>query len=306
MRVGLIVGPTGVGKTSFALSLAEELGAEIVNADSRQFYRGMNVGTAKPSHADRARVPHHLIDIRPPGEPLDVAAFARLAHDVIAAITARGRPALVVGGSGLYLRVLCGGIFAGPPACEKIRAELNALDAARLYRQLAEVDAASASWIAPNDRRRLVRALEVYRLTGVPLSEHQRRHAFAARSYDTLWIGLEIPRARLYERLNQRFDQMVAAGLADEVRALLAAGVKLDALGTIGYRQIAANLRGELELARAVELAKRDTRRLAKRQLTWFRHERAVVWLDPMRDLSTARELLKSFFANDGPDGKQS
>jgi tRNA dimethylallyltransferase len=304
LRIGLIVGPTGVGKSAFALELAQSLGAEIVNADSRQFYRGMDIGTAKPSPAERRRVRHHLIDFRAPDEPLDVAGFARLAHQAIADISGRGGWVLVVGGSGLYLRVLCGGIFPGPPASAAVRAELeqvaSAMGLRALHAQLEEVDAPSAAWISPNDHQRIVRALEVFHLTGIPLSEHQRRHAFSNRPYDTLTIGLELPREELYAAIDRRFDAMLAAGLVDEVRGLIEAGVPVETapLCTIGYRQVAAFLRGELDLARAAELAKRDSRRLAKRQLTWFRHEPGIIWLDPRNGIETAHAYLADFFGS--------
>src|ERR1700686_2575720 len=185
IRVGFIVGPTGVGKSAAAMALAERLGAEIVNADSRQVYSGMDIGTAKPGGGDRRRVPHHLIDIRAIDEPLDVAEFLKLARAAIAEIAARGRNVMVVGGSGFYLRVLRGGIFAGPAAAPELRRELEALAAEHgveyLHARLAEVDAPSAERIGHRDLCRIVRALEVFRLTGRPISAHQQGHRFAAR-----------------------------------------------------------------------------------------------------------------------------
>ena len=302
-RVGFIVGPTAVGKSTVALEIAERLGAEIVNADSRQLYRGMDVGTAKPSPAERRRVRHHLIDIATPAAPLDVAEFARRARAVIAGLVAGGRPVLVVGGSGLYLRAIRGGVFEGPAAAPEVRARLAMTAAdeglAGLHRRLAAVDAEAALAISPNDLRRIVRALEVYELTGMPISEHQRRHRFAAREFASLTIGLTLERARLYEAIDRRFDAMIAAGLVDEVRGLLAAGYDPGAppLCTIGYREIASFLRGETTLVEAVAGAKRASRRLAKRQLTWFRADREIVWLDAATDAAAAGfELFASFF----------
>jgi tRNA dimethylallyltransferase len=291
IRVGFIVGPTGVGKSAAAMALAERLDAEIVNADSRQVYRGMDVGTAKPDAADRRRVPHHLLDIRAIDQPLDVAEFLKLARAAIAEIAARGRNAIVVGGSGFYLRVLRGGIFAGP-------AEHGV---EYLHARLSEVDAPSAERIGHRDLYRLVRALEVFRLTGYPISAHQQNHRFAAREYETLTVGLAMERKRLYESINRRFDEMVARGLVDEVRALLGAGCDPGKapLKTVGYRQIAAAVRGEMTLAQAIELAKRDTRRLAKRQLTWFRADPEIVWVDAERGLQEALQLLGGFFARE-------
>jgi tRNA dimethylallyltransferase len=305
IRVAFIVGPTGVGKSATAMALAERLSAEIVNADSRQVYRGMDVGTAKPDAEDRRRVPHHLLDIRAIDEPLDVAEFLKLARAAIAEIASRGRNVIVVGGSGFYLRVLRGGIFAGPAAAPEVRRELGALAAEHgveyLHARLHEVDAPSAERISHRDLYRIVRALEVFRLTGHPISAHQQSHRFAAREYETLTVGLAMERQRLYESINRRFDEMVAHGLVDEVRALLEAGCDpgREPLRTVGYRQIAAAVRGEMTLAEAIELAKRDTRRLAKRQLTWFRADPEIVWVDAERGLQEAFDLLAAFFTRE-------
>ncbi len=303
-RVGFIVGPTGIGKSALALYVAERLGAEIVNADSRQLYRGMDIGTAKPSAEERRRVPHHLIDVRAPNEPLDVAQFLKLARGAIAEIAARRRPVLVVGGSGFYLRVLRRGIFDGPSASPALRSELEARAAGHgveaLYQELRGVDPAAAARLEPRDLYRIVRALEVYRLTGVPISVHQSRHALAEPQYDSLIVGLKLPRERLYAALDRRFDEMIAAGLVEEVSSLAAAGHRPDAppLSTIGYKHVAAYLRGELGLADAITLAKRDTRRLAKRQLTWFRRDPAIVWVDAEHGGEEALGLFEDFFSS--------
>jgi tRNA dimethylallyltransferase len=302
VRAGFIVGPTGSGKTALALEVAERLNAEIVNADSRLFYRGMDIGTAKPSAAERRRVVHHLIDVRAPGEPLDVAEFVAMAREKIAAIAARGRPVLVVGGSGLYLRALRGGIFKGPPASPEIRARLAAIAGEHgvpyLHQRLREVDTEAANRIHVNDLYRITRALEVYELSGEPISRHQQRHAFAESGFDGLILALEFDRLRLYENIDRRFDAMINAGLVDEVRGLIAAGYSFERqpLNSIGYKEIAAHLSGELSLEAAIDCAKRESRRLAKRQLTWFRHERGVVWLDPERAPVQAFEMLAAFF----------
>ncbi len=303
LRVVFIVGPTGSGKTALALDVAERIGAEIVNADSRQLYRGMDIGTAKPSAEERRRVPHHLIDVRSPDEPVDVATFVRMAREAIDGIARRGRRILIVGGSGLYQRVLRGGIFTGPSASPELRREMEALAAERgigfLHDLLGEVDPAAAARIQRNDLYRITRALEVYRLTGTPISAHQERHRFAAGEYDALTLGIDIERKRLYEAIERRFDAMMQAGFVDEVRALLARGYRPDRppLSTIGYREIASFIRGELELVEAVELAKRESRRLAKRQLTWFRREPGIVWLDAERACERAAMMLEEFFA---------
>ena len=279
ISVGFIVGPTGAGKSALAMEVAERAHCEIVNADSRQFYRGMDLGTAKPSAEDRRRVPHHLIDVRNPDESLDVAEFAQLARAAIDDIAARGRNPLVVGGSGLYLRVIRGGIFRGPPASPQIRDRLAKVAAERgvahLHQRLREIDPEAANRIGVNDLYRIVRALEVFELTGETISAHQDRHRFADIGYDTLTVGIEVERKKLYQAIDARFDAMVAAGLVEEVRALVEAGYSPEKppLSTIGYKQIAAYLRGEMTQADAIALAKQESRRLAKRQLTWFRRE---------------------------------
>jgi len=297
-RVGFIVGPTGVGKTAFAIELAELLGAEIVNADSRQIYRGMDIGTAKPGASERARIRHHLIDSLEPNQAINAAEFARLAGAAIGDIIARGKRPLVVGGSGLYLRVLRGGIFSGPAAAPGLRAELVAQasrqGAPQMHRRLGQVDPESAARIHPNDLKRIVRALEVYELTGTPISRSQREHAFGKRDFESLTVGLMLARAELYGAIDRRFDAMIAAGLVDEVAALMAAGNH--ELSTIGYREIAACLQGEITLERAVELAKRESRRLAKRQLTWFRAERETVWIEPREGIGRAARMFEDFF----------
>jgi len=303
ISVGFIVGPTGAGKSALAMAVAERSNCEIINADSRQFYRGMDLGTAKPPAEDRRRVPHHLIDVRNPDESLDVAEFAQLARAAIEEIAGRGRNPLVVGGSGLYLRVIRGGIFQGPAASAEIRGRLAKISAdhgvAHLHQRLRKIDPAAANRIGVNDLYRIVRALEVFELTGETISAHQRRHRFADIGYDTLTVGVEVERKELYEAIDRRFDAMVAAGLAAEVRALVEAGYSPEKppLSTIGYKQIAAYLRGELALANAIAQAKQESRRLAKRQLTWFRREPEIVWLDPERGAQDAPGMFEKFFA---------
>ena len=302
IAVGFIVGPTGAGKSALAMEVAERLNCEIVNADSRQFYRGMDLGTAKPSADDRGRVPHHLIDVRDPDQSLDVAEFAQLARAAIEDIAARGRNPLVVGGSGLYLRVIRGGIFRGPAASPEIRDRLAKIaeeqGVAHLHQRLRDLDPESANRIGVNDLYRIVRALEVFELTGETISAHQHRHRFADLGYDTLTIGIEVDRKKLYDAIDARFDAMVAAGLVEEVRALIRAGYSPEKppLSTIGYKQVAAYLRGEMTLADAIALAKQESRRLAKRQLTWFRREPEIVWLDPERGADDALALFEKFF----------
>lgn len=303
IAAGFIVGPTGAGKTAIAVEVAARLGAEIVNADSRQLYRGMDIGTAKPSRPEMRRVPHHLIDACEVDQPIDVARFAEMGRAAIAEVASSGRPVLVVGGSGLYLRVLRDGIFAGPAASQAVRLHLIA-EAERngdqsLHERLVSVDPAAASRISVNDRVRIVRALEVFELTGMRLSEHHARHRFATAAYRTLTIGLTFSREALYAQIDARFDAMIEAGLIAELRALLDKGYDADApplRNTIGYREIAAHLRGESSLEAAIELAKRRSRQLAKRQLTWFRARSEIEWMDPSAGPGPVYARFREFF----------
>jgi tRNA dimethylallyltransferase len=311
IRVGFIVGPTAVGKSSLAVEVAECLGAEIINADSRQLYVGMDVGTAKPTSEQRARVRHHLLDLSTPDRPIDVAKFAALAHDAIEEIAARGRPVIVCGGSGLYIKVLLQGIFPGPPANPELRHEMLDEYARRgplsLHEELRAVDPVAAKRIAPRDLARTLRALEVFRLTGVPLSTHHARHGFAQARYESLKIGLMLEREQLYAAIDRRFDASLAAGFLNEVRSLLGMGYDFERppLSTIGYRHLAAYLRGEMALERAVALAKRDTRRFAKRQLTWFRRDKQILWMTPQEACLHALTIFSRFFCEDIDTGAE-
>lgn len=283
-RLIAIVGPTAAGKSALALQLASAHGGEIVSCDSLQVYRGLDIGSAKPSALERSRVPHHLIDVIDPDQPFSAAEYARLARDRLAEIAARGRLALVVGGTGLYLRALLQGLFAGPSRDEALRRRLAGLAErfgdARLHRVLSLVDPQAAVRIRPRDRLRVVRALEVYRATLRPLSEHHRAGEHQPLSGFALQIlGLAPPREALRRRVERRADEMLAAGLLDEVRALLARYPSVPPpLRAIGYRQALAVLRGEQTL----DAARRDivaaTMKYAKRQLTWFRHQSRASW----------------------------
>ena len=284
-----VVGPTASGKTTLAVELAQRFGAEIVNADSRQVYRGLDIGSAKPGPGDRQRVPHHMLDVVDPDEPFDCAQFERLARQAMADIHRRGRRVLVVGGMGLYVRVLRGGLFRGPSRDPALRAELAQKEAAApgsLHAELARVDPQAAARLHPNDQVRLIRALEVFRITGVPISQWQARHRFGSGSFPIVLLGVEVPRAELRQRIARRCEQMVAQGLVEEVRSLYARGFSpwLPALQSLGYREIGAYVRGELDLDTAVAKMIRATCQFAKRQRTWFRREPVQQWLPPELD----------------------
>lgn len=282
----IITGPTGVGKSEAALALAAHMGAEIINADSQQVYRYMDIGTGKPTAAEQQRVRHHLIDIINPDEEFNAAIFRRLASIAIAEIENRRKRIIVCGGTGLYLRALTRGLFTGPAQDLSLREALNAeadeFGLARLYQRLTSVDPGAAR-IHPNDRQRIVRALEVFTLTGRAISDWQKEHAFGQSDFETLVIGLQRERADLYAVINERCERMIADGLMDEVRQLIDRGYGLDLkpLQSIGYRHTGLVLKGQMPLDEAVALMKRDTRRLAKRQLTWFRSDPEIEWFHP-------------------------
>jgi tRNA dimethylallyltransferase len=285
-RLVALVGPTGAGKTDLGIALAQRFGAEIINADSRQVYRRLDVGSAKPTAQQRAAVPHHLLDVVDPDEPFDGARFRHLALAAIAGITRRSKRVLVVGGTGLYVKALLRGLFAGPARDPRLRARLEGEEAAApgsLHQRLCAVDPAAAARLHPHDRIRLIRALEVYELTGQPISAWQSAHQFRGAEFDALVLGINLPRAELYARINARCDAMVSAGLVEEVRGLYAAGFdpNLPALRSPGYREIGEYVRGLCDLPTAIARMAQATRRLAKRQLTWFRADPQVVWCTP-------------------------
>ncbi|PNU20957.1 tRNA (adenosine(37)-N6)-dimethylallyltransferase MiaA [Geothermobacter hydrogeniphilus] len=299
----VICGPTASGKTGLALSLAGQFPVEIISADSRQVYRRLDIGTAKPTAAELSRVRHHLIDLVEPEQPFSVADFVDLANAAIADIAARGQWPLLVGGTGLYIQALTAGLAETPSADPRLRATLEAearehgLD--RLYRRLQQVDPPTAARLSPNDQVRIVRALEVEALSGRRMSDFQARHAFAEHPFRLLKLGLLQQREHLYRRIEQRVDAMFAAGLVDEVRALLASGCPADVKGlkTIGYQEVMTYLRGDCDLPTAIELVKRNSRRYAKRQMTWFRRDSSIIWVDPEREFVRITELIAEFNA---------
>ncbi len=277
--VWLIAGPTASGKSQAALALAERTGAEIVNADALQLYRDLRVLSARPSPAEEARAPHHLYGVADAGEAWSVGRWLRAVLPTLEAVRGRGRPAIVVGGTGLYFRALTHGLAETPPVSEAARrgveARFEAEGEAAVRTALLAVDPAAAARIAPGDRQRLVRALAVAQATGRPLSAWtaETRPALAPGAWRA--VVLAPPRAELYARCDDRLGAMVEAGALDEVAALLARGLDpgLPAMKAVGVRELGAHLHGDLPLADALELARRETRRLAKRQLTWFRNQ---------------------------------
>ena len=279
----VVVGPTASGKSALALRVARARAGEIVSCDSLQVYRGLDIGSAKPTREERAEVRHHLVDVADPAEAFSAASYARLARAALGHIAARGRLPIVAGGTGLYLRALLQGLFEGPSRDEAFRGRLEALAGrfgdARLHRLLARLDPEAAARIRPRDRVRVVRALEVYRVTGRPISEQQRSGSEPLRGFRGLVVGLDPGRAELRKAVEARTREMFARGLVEEVRGLLGAGYAagLRPLRAIGYRQAVAVARGEMSVAEAEDATVTETMRFAKRQRTWFRHQQPDV-----------------------------
>jgi tRNA dimethylallyltransferase len=299
-RVAALVGATAVGKTAVALALAQSLGAEIVNADSLQVYRELDIGTAKPTAVERAQVVHHLIDVAEPPEPYDAARFCREGRAVLDDLTRRGVPPLVVGGTGLYLKALLGGLFAegepAPKVRERVRQELAALGLPALYARLSHWDPATAARLHPHDTYRIVRALEVIAAAGKPLSEFIEAHRFQDVPYEVLKLGLMLDREELYRRIELRVEVMLAAGWLDEIEGLLRRyPPDLKPLQALGYRHLINYLTGVWSWDEALTLLARDTRRYAKRQHTWFGSDPEIRWFHPdqIEDMAAA---LAEFF----------
>lgn len=292
-----IVGPTAVGKSALAMAVAERAGAEIVSGDALQVYRGFDVGTAKPSTAERARVPHHVVDVLDPTERFSAGRFVTMARAALDEIAGRGRPALIVGGSGLYLRALLEGIAPLPPVDPSLRAELDRRleteGLAALRRELERLDPATAARLGSGDRQRILRALEVVLATGRPLSRWLADRPFGREPLPARRVGLTLPRALLYDRIEARVRRMCDAGWLDEVRRLLSEGVPREApaFQAIGYAQWVRHLAGELDEGEAFRRIVIATRRYAKRQETWFRRETNVEWCDARNTTELAERL---------------
>ena len=294
-----LLGPTAVGKTEIAIELAQHLNAEIVSVDSRQIYRQMDIGTAKPTPEEQQAVPHHLIDCVDISQPFSVADYQSLVDTAIADIQNRSKQVLLVGGAGLYFRAVIDGLFEGPGADPAVRerfeqeAAQHGVDA--LHERLRACDPESADRIHPNNVVRVIRALEVYELTGVPMSEHQQQWHREKQRYPFIAFGLTMPRALLYHRIEQRVDVMLANGLIAEVESLLATGYARDtiALQSFGYKELITYLDGECTYTEAISQLKQNTRRFAKRQLTWFRKDTRIEWIDRETTPDIVPHLLK-------------
>ena len=299
----IIVGPTGVGKTSTAITLARPLGGEIVGADAMQVYRHMDIGTAKPTDEECALVRHHLVDVVEPDESFSAAEYKKRTDEVINNLHRQGILPFVVGGTGLYIKALTKGLFetAGGDGSirEKLRAEAASIGLSRLYERLQKVDGKAAARIHPNDGYRIIRALEVFESTGIPMSHHHEGHSFSGSFYRTLKIGLSMERKILYDRIDRRVEKMLASGLVDEVRSLLNQGYdpKLKSMQSIGYRHVTAFLLDEIPWDEMLAQFKRDTRRYAKRQLTWFRADEEIAWFEPT-EIDRIKKKVGAFLDN--------
>jgi len=293
-----LVGPTGVGKTEVAIEVAESVGAEILSVDSRQVYRGMDIGTAKPTREQLSRIPHHLIGVVEPTRELSAGRFGRMGQEVLSRLLADGKRVLVVGGSGLYLRALLGGFFEGPGRDAGIRRILRERVRSEgiesLHKALAAIDPEAAARISPRDEQRIVRALEVFKLTGKPISEHQVQGRV---ENEVPMIGITREREVLYRRIEERVERMFGEGLPAEVESLMEMGYAeaRPFRKTVGYRELMDHFGGRISLDEAKELIKKNTRRYAKRQLTWFRGIESVRWIQvgPSEDAPAVAKRVK-------------
>lgn len=284
-----IAGPTASGKSAVALLVAEQLNGEIISVDSMQVYRGMDIGTAKPTPQERARIPHHLINVAEPSEAFDAARFLKLSRNAEAEIGARGGIPVFCGGTGLYFNTLVGGLGESPSASPDLRAELETTPLPALLDELAKADPDTFARIDRSNPRRVIRAVEVIRASGRPYSAQRSNWKESARS--GLWIGLARDRADLNRRINDRVESMFAAGLVEETQELLKAGLEQNrtAMQAIGYRQVVEHLRAERDLRTTIDLVKQKTRQYAKRQMTWFRRQLDLQWIDLAEDTPAAQ-----------------
>ncbi len=299
-KIVVICGPTGIGKTSVAIKTAKIFNGEIISADSMQIYRHMDIGTAKPTFDEQAQAVHHIINILEPDEPFNAAKFAAKARDIITALHRKRYLPFIVGGTGLYIKALAHGLFHSEPEDPNVRNRLKAMEEdmgkGYLHTRLTSIDSETAGKLHPNDTFRIIRALEIHELTGITISEFHQKHNFSDLPYISLKIGLHMDRQLLYERINQRVDEMVKEGILDEVKGLLEKGYspELKSMQSIGYRHMVDFIKGNVAWADTIRILKRDTRRYAKRQLTWFKADPEIVWTEP-EDLKKIKGLVEEF-----------
>jgi tRNA dimethylallyltransferase len=299
-KIIIVCGPTGIGKTAVAIDVAQHFNAEIINADSMQVYKFLDIGTAKPTHAEQSRVPHHMIDVVEPDEPFDAAQFSEYARAKIIELYQQGITPFVVGGTGLYIKALLYGLFkaelSDPDIRNRLKEEAALSGIGHLYERLKKLDPITARRLHPNDTYRIIRALEVSETTGKAISEYHSEHDFSEERYQALKIGLNMDRTRLYERIDARVDSMIAAGFVGEVRELLKKGYASDlkSMQSIGYRHVVDFIEGHMTRHKAIETLKRDTRRFAKRQLTWFGADNEIIWKKP-EQINDIFVLVKNF-----------
>ena len=299
-KIIVICGSTGIGKTSVAIKMAKLFSGEIISADSMQIYRYMNIGTAKPTIAEQTALLHHMIDIIDPDEKFDAADFAAQARSIIAELCKRNILPFVAGGTGFYIKALLHGLFRARPADQKIlnrlKDEAIKFGSPAFHSRLEQIDPDAAHKIHPNDTFRIMRALETFESTGKRISDYQKEHNFGENLFDVLKIGLAVDRKLLYERINKRVDIMLKAGFVNEVKELLDKGYheNLKSMQSIGYRHIVEFIKGQNSWEETVRLFKRDTRRYAKRQLTWFNADPEIIWIDPA-EINKATILIEKF-----------
>lgn len=295
--VVFIVGPTAVGKTDLAVELAQMIGAEIISADSMQVYKELNIATAKPSQIIRSKIPHHLIDILSLNESYSAVDFAKRAAITINDILGRGKIPIVVGGTGLYVKALLDGIFEGPGANWDLRQQL--IDSAKqngvvfLYERLKKIDPISARTIMPNDTRRIIRALEIFEITKEPISTLQKNTKGIAEVYNVKIFGLTMDRKKLYDRINARVDSMIQEGLLEEAKKIFSLNTSLSASQALGYKELFKFFKGECSLEVAISQLKQSTRNFAKRQISWFKRDNRIEWIDVEKD-SGLNAIIKS------------
>ena len=300
MKPGLIIvcGPTATGKTSCAIEIAGRINGEIINADSMQVYREMTIGTAKPTAEEQKNATFHLVDVADPAQTFSTGLFKELAEKAIADIVSRKKNIVVAGGTGLYLKALVHGIFEGPKADQKLRERLAALEKEKpgtLFDRLTKVDSEKAAILPPTDMGRIIRALEVYEKTGKAMSAHQKEHAFSEKKYNTLWFGLSMDRKKLYKRIDDRVLNMIKQGWGNEVADLKKKGFgeKDVAANALGYRTLLDHFNGKCTLEEAIATIQQETRKFAKRQITWFKANKEIHWVEYPKNLDQIIELTK-------------